>query len=393
MTQKHPLVYGMRPLWPGQLARVEMHQTRTGGDLSHIRPGRTHLNAFLIGDENWRERLEEDLRRASELNFRHAYSARRWTRKRKKEANEIRRNGPQDPWKRDRAEGPLREGVLTANKKHFEGDMPGFQSVEKENAFRRSALRFLQDQFGKSCVAAWEDRDEEAYHIHFVIAPWVVSESKQAGKQRRLEPSSIPVIKSYEAGHDIAAEYFAGAGLVRGEKRAQARRDAFAADGESELPTDNKTCHDWRAEEAVRLHEKRKKAAEAWIQARKKEKAAREAQKRAEALAEKNRQEEQRREKKHAARIAAVIKREAEVEKKEAVLTQHEEKVSWREQLAKFVEKAQDEFARLLFSGLDAVKAAAEKVGLKDHPLVRGGVDAVEKLRVAYRERNQDRQR
>ena len=39
------------------------------------------------------------------------------------------------------------------------------------------------------------------------------------------------------------------------------------------------------------------------------------------------------------------------------------------------------------------VKAAAEKVGLKDHPIVRGGMDAVEKLRVAYQERKQDRQR
>lgn len=231
MAQAHPLVFGMRSIWPAQLSRVEMHQTRTGGDLSHIRPGRTHLNKFLIGGPEWRDELEESIRRASELNHRHAYSARRWVRKRKKEAQEIKRRGPQDPWKKDRSEGPLREGVLTANRKYFEGDAPGFPDTEKENRFRKSALAFLKEQFGNTCVAAWEDRDEEAFHIHFVIAPWVTSQSKQAGTQRRLEPSSIPVVKNYEAGHDIAAEYFKSAGLVRGEKRAEARREAFAAEG------------------------------------------------------------------------------------------------------------------------------------------------------------------
>jgi hypothetical protein len=214
--------------------------------------------------------------------------------------------------------------VLTANNKHFEGDMPGFPSAEKEDAFRRAAMKFLQDQFGQACVAAWSDSDEEAFHVHFVVAPWVVTESKQAGKQRRIEPSSIPVVKSYEAGHDIAAEYFAGAGLVRGDKKAQRRRDAFASEAECELPAQNTPCHEWRADEAVRLDEKRKKAARAWATAKRKEAAVKEAKARldkletearrarsqAAAQARRDREEREEREAKIAAREAALAARE-----------------------------------------------------------------------------------
>jgi len=379
--QQHPLVFGMRAVWPGQLGRIEMHQTRTGGDLSHIRPGRTHMNEFLVGGEGWKEQLEEDIRRASELNHRHAYAARRWTRKRKGEAEKIKRGGPVDPWKRDRSEGPLREGVLTANRKHFEGDMPGFPSVEKEARFRAAALKFLREQFGPACVAAWSDSDEEAFHIHFVVAPWVVSESKQAGGQRRIEPSSIPVVKDYEAGHDIAAEYFASAGLVRGEKRAEARRDAFEAEAESELPAKNTPCHEWRADEAVRLDEKRKKAARAWQQARRKEAAAEEASRRAEAVSQRNAAEERRREKKHQARLAAVEAQEKRQTEKQAEIENREREVEFREERAEVTMREQNAFAEKLQSAFEAMKKFAEKFGFKEHELFKTAADKVEEIR------------
>ncbi|GAW36985.1 hypothetical protein RA2_04060 [Roseovarius sp. A-2] len=382
MTQKqHPLVFGMRAIWPGQLSRIEMHQTRTGGDLSHIRPGRTHLNAFLIGGPEWREQLEEDIRRASELNHRHAYAARRWVRKRKKEAAEIRRAGPVDPWKRDRAEGPLREFIFTANKKHFEGDTPGFSDAEREDVFRRCFLRASRDQFGEACVAAWEDHDEEGYHIHGVLAPWVMTESKQGGRQRRLEPSSIPVVKNYEAGHDIFAKYFEPAGLVRGEKRAERRREAFEAEGKSELPAQNTSCHDWRADEAVRLDEKRKKAARAWVQARKKEAAAREAQARADRMEKEARQaraeaaaQARRDRQEREARAAEISRREAAVEKREEAATVKETDLARRTKL--FVE----DLKKFVDFG-DAIRAAATKLGLGDHPLVAGGLRALQGMR------------
>jgi len=371
----------MRAIWPGQLGRVEMHQTRTGGDLSHIRPGRTHLNQFLIGGPEWRDELEESIRRASELNHRHAYSARRWTRKRKKEAQKIKRRGPQDPWKKDRSEGPLREFVFTANKKHFESAVPGFSDTDKEEMFRKCFLEASKERFGGACVAAWEDHDEEGYHIHGVIAPWVTSESKQAGKQRTLVPSSIPVIKNYEAGHDIFAEHFKSAGLVRGERRAEARREAFAAEGKSELPRENIPCHEWRAAEAVRVHEQRKKAVRAWVAARQKKAAADETRRRAEAIAKQNAEAEQRREKKHAARIADIEAAEKRQTERQVLFDKRERDVAFREDRAEVTVREQNAFARLLLSVEEPIRKAAKFLGLDDHPLVKSGMKSLEELR------------
>lgn len=405
--QKHPVVFGMRPLWPGQLARVEMHQTRTGGDLSHINPERTHLNQFLIGSEDWREQVTEDLRKVSELNLRHAYHARRWRRKRKKEALELKRLGPQDPWKSDRSEGPMREGVLTANAKFFEGDVPGFPCPKKIAAFRVCAKKFLVDNYGPACVAAWEDQDEEAFHIHFIVVPLIETDSKNSGKQRMLVPSAIPIIKSYEHGHDVAAEYFKEIGLVRGEERAKRRRAALEAEQECELPAQNIPCHIWRADEAVRLDEKREKAKEAELvsdEKRQEEEAARVAARKERgrlardlAAADKRRQREER---EHAERLrlaeedAAQHRRLEDKERaqriaeedrqraaKEAELKVREEAVSGREKeisrKAKLLGRAVDKF----YGILEKVKSFARKIGMKDDVLDQSELEAVARIK------------
>ncbi|MFX0543156.1 plasmid recombination protein [Roseovarius sp. S4756] len=374
MTRKHPIVFGMRAIWPGQLARVELHQTRTGGDLSHISPERTHLNQFLIGNEDWRKLVAENLRCASELNFRHSYHARRWVRKRKGEAAEIKRKGPQDPWKSGRSEGPIREGILTAKKEFFEGDMPGFPCPEKVKSFRRAALRFLGDSFGATCVAAWEDQDEEAYHIHFIVVPIVETESKNSGKQRMLVPSAIPVIKSYEHGHDVAAEYFKGVGLVRGEKRAERRRQALENEQESELPADNIPCHIWRADEAVRLDEKRQEAISerADTDRRKRE---------AEAVEKRASEAEQQLVLETVRARKADEERAARIKKEDEARAEKDRKLSKREA---DVEKKASMLVRTLreFSALgEQVKSAARKVGLVDHPIVQTASRAVARIK------------
>ncbi|WP_304951458.1 plasmid recombination protein [Sulfitobacter sp.] len=405
--QKHPVVFGMRPLWPGQLARVEMHQTRTGGDLSHINPERTHLNQFLIGNENWREYVTEGLRRVSELNFRHTYHARRWRRKRKKEALELKRIGPQDPWKSDRSEGPMREGVLTANAKFFEGDVPGFSCPAKIAAFRVCAKKFLVNNYGTACVAAWEDQDEEAFHIHFVVVPLVETESKNSGKQRMLVPSAIPIIKSYEHGHDVAAECFKDIGLVRGEERAKRRRAALEAEQECELPAQNIPCHIWRADEAVRLDEKREKAKEAEAVAeekRREEEAARvAARKERERLsrdmivAEKRRKlaererilrlreaEEkatERRAREDNIRADRIAEEERQREEKAADIKAREDAVADREEeisrKAKLLGRAVGKF----YTIFEKVKSFARKLGIKDDVLDQSELDAVKRIK------------
>jgi hypothetical protein len=382
---KHPVVFGMRPLWPGQLARVEMHQTRTGGDLSHINAERTHLNQFLIGSEDWREEVTEELRRVSELNLRHAYHARRWRRKRKKEALELKRLGPQDPWKSDRSEGPMREGVLTANAKFFEGDVPGFPCPKKVAAFRVCAKKFLVDNYGAACVAAWEDQDEEAFHIHFIVVPLVETESKNSGKQRMLVPSAIPIVKSYEHGHDVAAEYFKDIGLVRGEERAKRRRAALEAEQESELPAANTPCHVWRADEAVRLDEKRKETVSVVSDADRRQREAVAAEARVIEAEERLSEEKIAREKADTERNERIRKEDTE---RTARIAEEDRQRAERDKKLDAKAAEVERKTGLLVSALrefeslgEAVKTAARKVGLVDHPLVQTSVRAITRMR------------
>ncbi|TCO70242.1 plasmid recombination protein [Rhodovulum euryhalinum] len=351
--EKHPVVYRVEEIWSAELGRIEMHRKREGGDLSHIAKHRTQLNEFLIGDEGWKEQLAKEIDRARELNFRYAYHARRWVRKRKKEAEKIRRAGPKDPWKSDRSEGPLREIVLTANKRFFQDEMTGFGDAERERVFEKCAVQFLKKEYRGTVVAAWVDRDEEAYHIHAVAAPWVEKSTKNAGRQRMLVPGSIPVLASYEKGQDLVAQYFAPAGLVRGERRAARRREALENEREAELPRDNIPCHVWRQEEAVKLDEKRQAAQAAEDRARRLEDEARAARMAAAAEARRVREEQR-------ARAAELAKREAEVSRRERMLV-----------------KAVHGFFELS----DAVRDAARAVGMLDHPLVRRASDLVEKAR------------
>lgn len=41
----------MEGLWPHQLAKIEMHRKRRGGDLGHV--DRSRQNRTLVGGEDW----------------------------------------------------------------------------------------------------------------------------------------------------------------------------------------------------------------------------------------------------------------------------------------------------------------------------------------------------
>ena len=364
----HPLVFRLAPLWPAQLARVEMHRRRAGGDLSHVAPLRSGQNRFLVGGAGWHETLVADIRRASQLNQRQAYAARRRL-GRRKEAEAIRRNGPGDPWAGTREHGPMREFVLTANAAFFAGEVPGFEDEARVAAFRAAALRFITEQFGAGCVAAWEDRDEQTFHVHGVVAPWVESETKKGGRQRTLRPASIPVIKSYERGQTIAAGYFAHLGLVRGEQTAATRREARDAERETGLPRAHTPCHVWRAEEARRVMENRRAAEAARAEA---EARARRAQASEEAAAEMYEAAEAR-SAECTAMEARLRRREETVEAREARIAQRERDIGRRERwLREAVGGLLDLGAR--------IRSAAQRLGLADAPAVSAGLHAADRL-------------
>jgi hypothetical protein len=98
-------------------------------------------------------------------------------------------------------------------------------------------------------VHARADRDEKTYHIHAVILPRA---EDQHGRPM-LIPSKHEAIRSYELAQDIAGVWFAQAGLVRGEARAFAARQARAAGTKGPDPVQHKPTWKWRQEVAASL--------------------------------------------------------------------------------------------------------------------------------------------
>ena len=115
-----PIVLRFKPMFPRDLKRREMHGKRLGGDLTHIREHLSHLNWQEIGGPDWIDRLNKRIAEAARANLQEEIDAR--SRKgRHKEARKVRERGLVDPWKYTQL-GPLREGVLTVNKKWLGGD-------------------------------------------------------------------------------------------------------------------------------------------------------------------------------------------------------------------------------------------------------------------------------
>lgn len=240
----HPIVLRFANLDPGQLPRLVAHYVRKGGDLTHTRPAFTRFNEILAGVPEWADELDYRIRQARIENFENRYRALS-KRNRKKEIREwIRKLGLEradgtlteadfnrldNPWNGN-CKYALREGLLTANKKFFGGS--GFENWDDARvlSFREEAMAFLRAHFpGEQLIFAEGHMDEEAYHIHFVVACWTEKDTLNRGRQMLLQPSANELIKSYELAQDVAGLHFANLGLVRGERRAEARRAAIAA--------------------------------------------------------------------------------------------------------------------------------------------------------------------
>jgi hypothetical protein len=149
----------------------------------------------LIGSVNWAEEVHDEI---SEMRMKNFAIELRGLEKRRHKSQIARRlaEGPRDQWRSTR-HGPLRDVILIANGKWFEGD----------------------------CVHARANRDEEVYHIHAVILP----RARTTDGQRMLQPSKHGLIRHYEAGQDSVGAWFAAAdiNLKRGERRKQQNGDAL----------------------------------------------------------------------------------------------------------------------------------------------------------------------
>ncbi|TNF16505.1 MAG: hypothetical protein EP320_01720 [Rhodobacteraceae bacterium] len=261
-TNAHPIALRFKEMFPYQLHRYDLHLQRKQREMDHVDHERTPLNRQLHGEDDWLESLKADIELARLQNLNQEVEGLQRTRG-SNEAQKRLIEGPRDPW-RDSKGGPLREFIITANKEWFEETSDSAklfdirEQAARERQFEARALKWLKSRFGDMLVHARADRDETTFHIHGIIAPWHEKHSKRSGCQRLLQPSSHPLLKDYEKAQDDIGAFFAELGLVRGERRAEARRKAKEArktDPSVEIPKKRKhiPAHIWRADEELRL--------------------------------------------------------------------------------------------------------------------------------------------
>ncbi|WP_330629382.1 hypothetical protein RPE78_17490 (plasmid) [Thioclava litoralis] len=162
---KYPVVLRFKGMFPHQLGKFQMHGRREGGDLGHIDMGRFDPNRPpLIGGVDWLEKAHTEVEWMRAENFANELAS---LEKRRRKADVIRRTseGPKNPWRASK-HGPMREVILTANKKFFgDGLEDFFGETSNVDSFRELAVSWLKENFGEDCIHARDDLDEEAYHI------------------------------------------------------------------------------------------------------------------------------------------------------------------------------------------------------------------------------------
>lgn len=222
----YAVVMRMEGMWPENIGGYEGHRTRKGGDIGHVDRSRSHLNTRLIGSASWAQEVQTEISEMRMTNFADELEKLE-KRRRPKDIAQRLAEGPRDPWRATR-HGPLREVILTANRKWFDNDLTKFfgeSGPTREQQFEELAVAWLRAEFGDDCVHARADQDEDAYHVHAVIVPRTVT----ADGRRMLQPSKHAVILNYEDGQDSVGAWFEAAdiGLVRGERRKQQIREAL----------------------------------------------------------------------------------------------------------------------------------------------------------------------
>ncbi|NIY95970.1 MAG: plasmid recombination protein [Rhodobacteraceae bacterium] len=223
-SKKFRIAMRMQGMWPHQLAGYESHRRRDGGDVGHSDPNKRPLNRLLIGEANWAQTAWNQI---AEMRFENFLIQMEGLKKRrhKSDLKQLLREGPKDPWRASK-HGPMREVILTTNKKWFALDMQGFldeSGPTLEQQFEDCAIGWLKHAFGDDCIHARADVDEETYHIHAVVMP----RTKLPCGKRMLQPSIHPVIASYEKGQDDVGDWFKAVGLKRGKKRKRKLRKAL----------------------------------------------------------------------------------------------------------------------------------------------------------------------
>jgi Plasmid recombination enzyme. len=223
-TKTYPVVMRMQGMRPRDLAGYEKHRMRIGGDLGQCEQSPKSPNRRLLGSETWAQDAWDEIQDMRHGN--HLLELEQLRRRRRKtELQNALFRGPRDPWRPTR-HGPMREIILTVNKKWFDEDLTEFlgeSGPTREEQFELRAKEWLLENFGDDCVHARADLDETTYHIHAVIVPRAVT----TDGRRMLQPAVHPLIRNYEEAQNNVGVWFAEIGLRRGKRRKQALRAAL----------------------------------------------------------------------------------------------------------------------------------------------------------------------
>ncbi|TCS63171.1 plasmid recombination enzyme [Primorskyibacter sedentarius] len=253
-SKKHPIVLRFAGMDPTDIGGYEAHRYRKYGDLGHIDRNKPEPRR-LLGTRTWAQEALAEINLIKMETFA-AELAELDRRNRRKDLKKRRIEGPRNPWRASR-HGPLREVILTANKDWFEETESSDElfNTARERQFEERAIAWLKENFGDDVIHARADTDEQAYHIHAVIMPRATVH-KYGVECQVLQPSVHPLIKNYEAAQDSVGEWFSDIGLVRGEARKQAIRDALHSGKAPPKKRRHVRPAEWRAQEEVRLAQK-----------------------------------------------------------------------------------------------------------------------------------------
>ena len=279
----HPVVYRVQALHPRDLSGVRFHGERRGGDLSHITPPEDYVSeyraapqTFLFDEEgkpianandrDWVGKIRQEVKEAAAFNTAQQVEE---LKKAGKGARARRRakEGDKPPY-RAQGPGPLREILVSVNAEWFDDPNapPGVWDRKKVIAWSNQALAFVQEEWGPALRYARIDFDEDGPHLHAVAAPWVKTKTPNGAEQKVMVPRLYGASQDLEKAQDRAGEAFAHLGIVRGERRAEARRQAKAEGREPEPKRGHVPPRRWRqqmAEKEARLEKQAEELLEA----------------------------------------------------------------------------------------------------------------------------------
>ncbi|WP_319567960.1 hypothetical protein [Cohaesibacter marisflavi] len=256
----YPIVLRFKSIYPKDVKSMIAHAKRTIGDHSHCDPSRQPLNRILVGSDEIADEVMELEKVLKGLNHISLIEGTKKSRGHDAFLKAVEK-GAKNPWhENQKSGGPLREVLMSLHRDYFRAgddcppdrmlkflDDDGCVAQFDTNIcdkFVEEAIGFLQENFQDMLQYCRVDMDEQAIHLQGLI--FDIEElppSARYAKGRSLFRCSHHKLLSgtkdkqtgktgYELAQDAVGDWFQqpcrlDMDIVRGEKRAEAKREAY----------------------------------------------------------------------------------------------------------------------------------------------------------------------